>query len=106
NPVCVISHAFWQGVFSGDPNVVGRTMQLNGYPYRVIGVTEQRFLGPELQRRFDVIIPATRIGDFMPTFAGPSGQARLNSMSWLAPMARLAPGSSRVEAERQVQQLS
>lgn len=103
--VCVLSHAFWQRAFGGDPSITDRTIFLNGHPYRVIGVTEPRFLGAQLQRRFDVVIPATRIGDFMPTFAGPSGSARMRSMSWLAPMARLAPGSSRVDAERQIQLL-
>ena len=103
NPVCVLGYAFWQRVFGGDPDIVDRTVFLNGHPYRVIGVTEPRFRGAELERRFDVAIPATRIGDFMPAFAGPSGDARMGSMSWLAPMARLAPGSSRVDAERQIQ---
>lgn len=87
--VCVLSYAFWQRVFGGDPSVTGRTVFLNGYPYRVIGVTEQSFLGAQLQRRFDVVIPATRIGDFMPTFAGSSGKERLRRMSWLA-----TPGTS------------
>lgn len=105
NPVCVLSYAFWQRVFGGDPSVIDRTVFLNGHPYRVIGVTEPRFLGAELQRRFDVAVPATRAGDFMPAFAGPSGDARMRSMSWLAPMARLAPGSSRVDAQRQIQLL-
>ncbi len=104
-PVCVLSYAFWHGVFGGDPNIADRTVLLNGHSYRVIGVTEPSFLGAELQGRFDVVIPATRIGDFMPIFAGPSGEARMRNMSWLAPMARLAPGSRRVDAERQIQLL-
>jgi len=94
DPVCVLSYAFWHRAFGGDPNIADRTVSLNGHPYRVIGV--------ELQRRFDVAIPATRIGDFIPTFAGPSGDARMRNMSWLAPIARLAPKISRVDAERQV----
>lgn len=105
SPVCVLSYAFWQRAFGGDPDIVDHTIFLNGHPYRVIGVTEPRFEGPELHRRFDIVIPATRIGDFDPTFAGSTGDARMTSMSWLAPMARLADGHSRVNAQQEVQQL-
>lgn len=104
-PVSVLSYAFWQRAFGGDPGIIDQTVFLNGHPYRVIGVTEPRFRGAELQRRFDVVIPATRIGDFDPTFAGSAGEARMRSTSWLAPIARLADGRDRVDAEQQVQQL-
>ena len=97
DPVCVLGYGLWQRAFGGDPGVVGRTVFLNGQGYRVVGVTD----GAELHRRFDVGVPATRIGDFLPAFGGAEGALRLNGISWLAPMARLAPGVTRAEAERQ-----
>jgi len=36
--VAVLSHAFWQRVFGGDPGVVGRTVMLRGEPHVVVGV--------------------------------------------------------------------
>ena len=41
--VVVLSHAFWQRVFGGEPNVVGRSIQLSGEPYTVIGVAPPHF---------------------------------------------------------------
>jgi predicted permease len=36
--VAVITHGFWTKHLGGDPNVVGRTLALDGKPYTVIGV--------------------------------------------------------------------
>ena len=101
DPVCVLGYGLWQRAFGGDPGVVGRTVLLNGHGYRVVGVTARGFHGAELHRRFDVGMPATRAGDFLPAFGGAEGARRLNGMSWLVPMARLADGVTTAEAERQ-----
>ena len=101
DPVCVLAYGLWQGAFGGDPGVVGRTVFLNGQGYRVVGVTARGFYGADLHRRFDVGVPATRIGDFLPAFGGAEGAQRLQGISWLVPMARLAPGVTMAAAERQ-----
>jgi putative ABC transport system permease protein len=36
--VVVITHKLWQRYFNGDPNIVGKTVHLDGEPYTVIGV--------------------------------------------------------------------
>ena len=36
--VAVITHGFWTRHLDGDPNVVGRTLELDGKPYTVVGV--------------------------------------------------------------------
>ncbi|HLY42484.1 MAG TPA: ABC transporter permease [Terracidiphilus sp.] len=44
--VAVISHSLWQQVFGSDSAVLGRTLQLDGKPYRVVGVMPAEFHYP------------------------------------------------------------
>lgn len=44
--VVIISHGLWQDRFSGDPRVLDATINLNGAPYRVVGVMPQSFSFP------------------------------------------------------------
>jgi putative ABC transport system permease protein len=43
--VVVIAHQMWRSDFGGDPGVVGRTLQLRGQPYTIVGVAPQSFTG-------------------------------------------------------------
>jgi putative ABC transport system permease protein len=45
--VAVLSHAMWQNRFGSDPNVSGRTIQLNGAAYTIIGVMRAGFSYPD-----------------------------------------------------------
>ncbi len=45
HPVAVISHAYWQRRFAGDPAIVGREVMINSTPMTIIGVTPEKFLG-------------------------------------------------------------
>jgi putative ABC transport system permease protein len=42
-PVVVITHAFWQRRFGGDPSAIGATLILNGTPLTVVGVLAPPF---------------------------------------------------------------
>ena len=45
--VAVLSHSMWQSRFGSDPNVSGRTIQLNGAAYTIIGVMPAGFSYPD-----------------------------------------------------------
>jgi putative ABC transport system permease protein len=45
DPVMVLSYAYWQSHFAGDPNIVGHAATLNGRPITIIGVAPEGFRG-------------------------------------------------------------
>jgi predicted permease len=49
NQEVVLSYAAWKRLFGQDPGVVGRTIELNQMPYRIVGV-----MGPEFRWPVDV----------------------------------------------------
>ena len=89
NVGAVISNAFWQREFGGDPHVLGRRLSLNGYPVPVIGVTPPSFFGVEVGHRYDVAIPlcADRL-----MAEDHKGRIPGRTDWWLSIMGRLNPG--------------
>jgi predicted permease len=60
-PAAVLSYAFWQRQFAGDPNIVGQAILLNKTPFTVVGVMPSSFdfgsvFSPGL--RMDLYVPA------------------------------------------------
>src|SRR5215475_11290002 len=41
--IVVIGYRFWQRYYGGDPDVIGRTIQLVRKPYQIVGVMPPRF---------------------------------------------------------------
>jgi putative ABC transport system permease protein len=54
NHVVVLSHGFWQRVFGGTRDVIGRSVQLNGEPYQIVGVAPYGF---GVASKVDVWVP-------------------------------------------------
>ena len=49
--IVVLGHGLWQRRFGGDRSIVGRTAQLDGQPYEVVGVMRPRFASRRSGRR-------------------------------------------------------
>ena len=47
HPVAVLSASYWENQFSRDPEVIGKTILVNGHPLTIIGVSEPGFIGVE-----------------------------------------------------------
>ena len=43
--VVAISDGLWRRSFASDPAIVGKTIQVNAYPFTIVGVTEPEFQG-------------------------------------------------------------
>jgi predicted permease len=57
--VVVLGYQFWQRYYAGDPDVVGRTIQLVRKPYVIVGVMPPRFRW----READIYLPLKFVAD-------------------------------------------
>jgi putative ABC transport system permease protein len=55
-PVAMISYGLWQTRFAGDRRAVGRTLPLDGSPFRIVGVLPRDFEMPTLTGA-DIVLP-------------------------------------------------
>jgi hypothetical protein len=66
HPVAVISYSFWQRRFGADANIVGQTININNYPFTIVGVEPEGFYGVEVGVAPEVRIPITMDGQVRP----------------------------------------
>jgi predicted permease len=57
HPVAVIAYSCWQNYFAGDPDAVGKQMQINGMNYTVVGIAPRAFSGTEVTFSPDIFVP-------------------------------------------------
>jgi predicted permease len=99
NPVVVLAHDFWQTRFGGDPNVVGRTLLINGSPLVVVGAAAPGFKGASLDSRPTMFLPITMKN--LITRGWSEWENR--RMHWVRVLGRLKPGLSRAQAQMALQ---
>jgi predicted permease len=85
----LLSYAFWQRQFAGDPNIVGQAILLNKTPFVVVGVMPSSFdFG-------SVFSPGLRIDLYVPAYM----DVLRNWGNTLALIGRLKPGVSLAQAQ-------
>jgi hypothetical protein len=47
HPVAVLSYAYWKTRFTGNPGVIGQKLNIHGYPFTIVGVSEPGFTGTD-----------------------------------------------------------
>ena len=88
--VVIVSHAFWERRFGGDPGVLGRTLQLDGRSYTIVGV---------MPVGFDYPVPVEL---WTPLALSPAGRADRVELS-LEALGRLKEGVSVSQALAAIQ---
>jgi hypothetical protein len=56
-PAAVISDEFWRTHFGRATDVIGKPLALGTATFTIIGVTPEGFFGPDVGRRFDIVVP-------------------------------------------------
>ena len=102
HPLIVISDRYWRSRFAADPNVLGRVIKLNGYPFSIIGVAPASFSGTELILACDFWVPMSMELQIEP--GNDWYHERNASNIWV--MGRLKPGVSPAEAKTNLDQIA
>ena len=95
----VISHALWQRRYGGAADTLGRTVQFNGHPVTIVGVTPPRFQGTTVMRA-DAWMTLRKAAIVSPRF-GPEMFTNRRA-SWLFAGARLKPGATVAQANAEL----
>jgi putative ABC transport system permease protein len=86
-PVAVISYAYWQSRYGGKPDVLGKSITLDGRPFTIIGVTPASFFGVEVGRSFSIAVPLSAEA----SIRGNASSLDRPDVWWLRVLARLKP---------------
>lgn len=96
--VVILSYSFWKSKFAADPSIVGKTVELNGQPNRVIGV-----MGPDFDwyvSEFSLTHEHPQL--WTPLEMRPQWRDRSKVGRFLRAVARLKPGVSLSQAQAQM----
>jgi putative ABC transport system permease protein len=93
----VLGHAFWSSRFAADPAVVGKSLELNGDAYTVVGVMPPGFDYPDgtqlwVASRYRCPDPPVPLGD---------DPVALRGAGYFNVIARICPGVSLAQAARE-----
>ncbi len=92
-PVVIIGYRFWQRHFKGDPTLVGRQILLDQQGYTVVGIMAPEFMFH--RPGFEVWVPLN-----------PFHSSKEELKHWFSAMARLRPGATIEQAQRQMDSLT
>lgn len=103
-PVVVLHHGYWIREFAGDRAAIGKTLRLNGLPFTIIGVAEERFvyLTPGTVR--DLFVPLMQRRNLQRGWVWTPRQEDAGSW-WIVAVSRLKPGVSRQAAQSRISAL-
>jgi macrolide transport system ATP-binding/permease protein len=102
HPVVVISYSLWQRRLGSDPQIVGKTVELNGRAYNVIGVTPPSFKGSKFALALDFWVPITMVEELQRN----PGVLTDRGSHWMNIIARLKPGVSVDQATAEMTTIS
>jgi predicted permease len=104
--VAVISYNYWTRRFSRDPDVLGKTLYVNGVALTIVGVSAEGFEGVEKGSSTDFWIPLQSRVE-LNAWGHPleNGKTFMANSTWwcMRLVGRLAPGVSKAQAAAQLQ---
>jgi predicted permease len=90
DPAVILGQDFWQNRLSGDPDIVGKTLTLDGVPHDVVGIAPAAFGGHLGAQDAELFVPLER----HPRLLADDAVRFDRSHDWVRIHGRLAPGVS------------
>jgi putative ABC transport system permease protein len=87
--VVILSTAFWKRRFAGDPSIVGKKITLDGIPFEVVGVIDEKLAAPSF---VDIWTPLVFTAE----------QKQQRGAYFFRVIAKLKPGKTRSQAQAEL----
>jgi putative ABC transport system permease protein len=100
NRAAIIGHSLWQRQFSGDPNIIGRSMMLDGKLFNIVGVMPAGFQFPIEVTPIEVWVASSIDGE--KTDPKELAQNENRGMHFLGSIGRLKPNVTHDEAQAEM----
>jgi putative ABC transport system permease protein len=94
----VITHAFWQSRFGGDPDIVNKTISMDDEPWTIVGVLPPTFAPQMLPRPGELVVWTPKVVREV--------DKRIRASAWWNVVARLAPGVTLEQAQSEMDAIS
>jgi predicted permease len=100
----VIGYGLWERKFGGSASAIGAKIELNGYPFTVVGVTEKGFRGTIVSLPFEVWAPLRTQPRLLARLS--SGIMENRNAGWLQLFGRLKPGVDVRQANAEIRTIA
>ena len=101
HPFVVLNYNYWKTRFAADPQIIGKTLNLNNYNMTVVGVAQAGFDGVELGRSPKIFIPIMMQTQII--VGNPEDMLKERRNRWVNAFGRLKPGISQQQAKAALQ---
>jgi len=99
NPVATISYNYWVRRFGRDPQILGKTVTVNGVSFTLVGVAAPEFFGVQPGASIDIWLPLSAqplVDPGWAAYAAPGETSKFTARDdwWVLIMGRSKPGQS------------
>jgi putative ABC transport system permease protein len=97
-PVVIVGYNFWQNRLASDPDIVGKTLTLDGIPHLVVGIAPDQFEGHLGFQGRALLVPLER----HPRLRSDNNVRSNRDIGWVHIHGRLSPGVGMAQARATV----
>jgi len=97
--VAVLNYGYWNTTLGADPGIVGKTIDLKGLPFTIVGVAEPRFTSLTPGNVYDIWVPLVQ-RHYLQSHWNPRMEDA--GALWIVAIGRLKPGVSQAQAQSAV----